>query len=124
MDQTSTDPDFGFSGGRAEQWHNRAHAHPPKKRVEKYWIFIQYNQASLAQHRTSHSYEGVINMRTNLAYLSPAANDLPIRRKADVQSLWRKRGWMPPSEYRNDFSQSCRPPILAGMKTLELVKWR
>lgn len=63
-------------------------------------------------------------MRTNLAYLSPAANDLPIRRKADVQSLWRKRGWMPPSEYRNDFSQSCRPPILAGMKTLELVKWR
>lgn len=69
-------------------------------------------------------YEGVTEMRTNLACLSPAANDLPVRRKADVQSLWRKRGWMPPSEYRNDFSQSCRPPILAGMKTLELVKWR
>ncbi len=63
-------------------------------------------------------------MRTNLAYLSPAANDLPIRRKSDVQSLWRKRGWMPPSEYRNDFCQSCRPAILAGMKKLELVKWR
>ena len=63
-------------------------------------------------------------MRTNLAYTTPAANDLPIRRKADVQSLWRKRGWMPPSEYRNDFAQSCRPAILAGMRKLELVKWR
>ncbi len=63
-------------------------------------------------------------MKINLAYTIPAANDLPIRRKADVQSLWRKRSWMPPSEYRNDFAQSCRPSILAGMRKLELVKWR
>jgi hypothetical protein len=87
-------------------------------------MFVQYNQARLEHHRHSHPYEGVIEMRTNLAYTAPAANDLPIRRKADVQSLWRKRGWMPPSEYRNDFTQSCRPPILAGMRKLELVKWR
>ena len=42
--------------------------------------------------------------------------------KSDVQSLWRKLGWQPPSEYRNDFAQSCRPAITAGMKRLELAK--
>lgn len=44
--------------------------------------------------------------------------------KSDVQSLWRKLGWQPPSEYRNDFAQSCRPAITAGMKKLELAKLR
>lgn len=39
-------------------------------------------------------------------------------RRADVQSLWRQRGWRPPSEYRHDFEQSCRPVIYAGMVRL------
>ncbi len=41
---------------------------------------------------------------------------------ADVQSHWRKRGWLPPTEYRHDFTQSCRPAIFAGMVKLEVAK--
>ncbi len=42
--------------------------------------------------------------------------------RADVQNLWRKRGWRPPTEYRRDFAQSCRPAIFAGMVKLEMAK--
>ncbi len=42
--------------------------------------------------------------------------------RADVQSLWRRSGWRPPTEYRRDFAQSCRPPIYAGMVRLEMAK--
>ncbi len=40
------------------------------------------------------------------------------RRPTDVLSLWRRLGWQPPTEYRQDFEQSCRPAILAGMVRL------
>ncbi len=40
------------------------------------------------------------------------------RRAVDVQSLWRRRGWRPPTEYRQDFEKSCKPAILAGLTRL------
>ncbi len=42
--------------------------------------------------------------------------------RADVQNIWRKRGWRTPTEYRRDFAQSCRPAIFAGMVKLEMAK--
>lgn len=48
----------------------------------------------------------------------------PERQRADVMSLWRKRGWLPPTEYRHDFAQSCRAPIYAGMVRLPLARTR
>ncbi len=36
--------------------------------------------------------------------------------RADVQNLWRKRGWRPPKEYRRDFAQLCRPPFIETKK--------
>ncbi len=48
----------------------------------------------------------------------------PLRQRADVQSLWRKRGWRPPSEYRQDFELSCRPAIHAGLVKLVPVVCR
>lgn len=63
-------------------------------------------------------------MKINQVYTTQAEVP-PIKNlKSDVQSLWRKLGWQPPSEYRNDFAQSCRPAITAGMKRLELAKLR
>ncbi len=49
---------------------------------------------------------------------NPGATEL----RADVQSLWRQRGWRPPTEYRRDFAQSCRPAIYAGLVRLEIAK--
>ena len=46
------------------------------------------------------------------------------RPRSDVQSLWRKRGWQPPTEYRQDFALSCRPAIHAGLVRLELAACR
>ncbi len=65
-------------------------------------------------------------MKPTLAYINPRINQMPSlainKQKNDVPSLWRKRGWRAPSEYRKDFEASCRPAILSGMVKLELVK--
>lgn len=31
-------------------------------------------------------------------------------RGTDVQHIWRKYGWIPPSEYRKDFQGNVQPP--------------
>ena len=63
-------------------------------------------------------------MKINQVYTAQSEVQPLKNSKSDVQSLWRKLGWQPPSEYRNDFAQSCRPAITAGMKRLELAKLR
>ncbi len=63
-------------------------------------------------------------MSTALAYDDSPDVPTPARTRSDVQSLWRKRGWRPPSEYRQDFELSCRPAILSGLIRLELAACR
>lgn len=61
-------------------------------------------------------------LKPTLAFINPISSLTTKKQKSDVQSLWRKRGWRAPSEYREDFEQSCRPAIMSGMVRLELVK--
>ena len=61
-------------------------------------------------------------MKTNLAYADSFDTSTVARQRSDVMSLWRKRGWQPPTEYRQDFEQSCKPAIYSGMQRLELAK--
>ncbi len=63
-------------------------------------------------------------MSTALAYQDHPEFTAANRARADVQSLWRKRGWRPPSEYRQDFELSCRPAIFSGLVKLELAACR
>ncbi len=61
-------------------------------------------------------------MKTNFAYADSFDTPTGARQRSDVMSLWRKRGWQPPTEYRQDFEQSCKPAIYAGMQPLSLAK--
>jgi hypothetical protein len=61
-------------------------------------------------------------MKTNLAYADSDDTPTVARQRSDVMSLWRKRGWQPPTEYRKDFEKSCRPAIHAGMEKLHLAR--
>ncbi len=63
-------------------------------------------------------------MSTALAYDDSPDVPTPTRARSDVQSLWRKRGWRPPSEYRQDFELSCRPAIFSGLVRLEMAACR
>ena len=63
-------------------------------------------------------------MSTALAYADTPDVPATPRAKSDVQSLWRKRGWRPPSEYRQDFELSCRPAIFSGLVRLEIAACR
>ncbi len=63
-------------------------------------------------------------MSTALAYVDSPEASATTRARSDVQSLWRKRGWRPPSEYRQDFELSCRPAIFAGLVRLEIAACR
>jgi hypothetical protein len=72
------------------------------------------------QHHSSP--QGDINMKTNLAYVNTEPTIAAPRTRTDVTRLWRKRGWQPPSEYRQDFEQSCKPVIHAGLVKLHAEK--
>ncbi len=61
-------------------------------------------------------------MKTNLAYANKHEAPTGVKQRSDVMSLWRKRGWQPPTEYRQDFEASCRPVIYAGLQKLHLAK--
>ncbi|MEO0318228.1 MAG: hypothetical protein RL404_1905 [Pseudomonadota bacterium] len=63
-------------------------------------------------------------MSTAFAYADTPEIPGAIRARSDVQSLWRKRGWRPPSEYRQDFALSCKPAIFSGLVRLELAACR
>ena len=63
-------------------------------------------------------------MSTALAYADAPEVPATARARSDVQSLWRKRGWRPPSEYRQDFELSCRPAIFSGLVRLEIAACR
>jgi succinylarginine dihydrolase len=66
--------------------------------------------------------QGDVNMKTNLAYVNTEQTPVPPRTRTDVTRLWRKRGWQPPSEYRHDFEESCKPVIHAGLVKLHAEK--
>ena len=52
-------------------------------------------------------------MKSSPAFEAVFFSDQAKRNKTDVQ---------PPSEYRDDFEQSCKPALLAGMKKLDMAR--